>query len=153
MLSETLVEQRPTEKYSELPKECIFLGAKIKNLYDEKRLCIQEKYNPGRYRLKNINYNLFGILLEMNNEYKSLINKIKQQKTFDLIGYNLLLQEFKLSCNDCYFNLKPPIYPIDNFHMKKILPDFDYEHFICFNPEIPKFQSFTSLNLFLIVQD
>lgn len=153
MLSEQLYEQSTKEIYQELPKECIFIGAKIKNLYDEKRLCIQENFKPGRYKLETLDYRLFGVLLDIGKDFKSLINKIKQQKTFDLIGYNLLLQEFKLSCNDCYFNLKPPIYPIDNYHVKKILPSFDYEKFICFSHEAAKFQSFTSLNLFLIVQD
>jgi len=153
MLSNELVEKQPIQTYSEIPKECIFIGTKIKNLYDEKRLCIQENYAPGRYRLNNIDLNLFGIVKEITDTFGDLVRKIRHQKQFDLIGYNLLLNENNLTCNNCYYNLNPPIYPIDNHHIKKIIPEFDYENFICFNPEIPKFQAFTSLNLFLIVQD
>lgn len=153
MLSEQLIEQQPIEDYIDFPDESLFVGVRIKNLYDEKRLCISADYKPRRFKTLNPDTFLFGTLIETNKDIKSLIHKIKQQKKFDLIGYNLLLQDFKLTCNDCYFNLKPPLYPIDSYQVKRILPDFDYEKFICFNPEIPKFQAFTSLNLFLVVHD
>jgi len=153
MLTEELVELPPREVYSEMPKECVFIGAKIKNLYDENRICIQDTYGSNRYRIEKLDQNFLGIVKEIKPEHLNLVNRIKQQKSFDLIGYNLLLNDFKLACNECYFNLQPPIYPVDNHFIRKYISDFDFEKFICFNPEIPKFQAFASLNLLFVVQD
>jgi len=150
MLSDELINYEPREEYKQLDNDCVFIGVKIKNLYDEERTCIQEDFLPSRYKSIN-NTNLFGIVKDILPEHKQLIEKIKSQKIFDLIGYNLLLQDYKLTCNECYFNLRPPIYPIDNHFINKYIPEFNFEKFICFKPEIPKFQTFASLNLFFIV--
>lgn len=150
MLSDNLVQLPPVEEYSLIQEDCIFIGAKIRNLYDEQRLCIQSNLNPTRHRVQGVAFNLYGIKQSIAPEYQTLVNDLKQQKTYDLIGYSTLLQDHNLTCNDCYFNLKPPLYPIDNHHIRKCLPDFNYEEFICFNPEASKFQAFTSLNLFFI---
>jgi hypothetical protein len=152
MLSEKLTEIPPKEEYKEINDDCFFIGAKVKNLYDEQRICIQDNYSPGRYKIKNADYFLFGIKHQIPNEFKLLASRLKQNKIYDLIGYTIALQDFSLTCNDCYFNLRPPLYPVDTHHIKKCLKDFDYENFICFNPEVPKFQAFTSLNLFFIAQ-
>lgn len=152
MLSDNLVDIPPKQEYHDIPEDCIFIGTKIKNLYDEARICIQDGYFPQRYKIDGLDFSLFGITKPVSPEFKSLFRNLKQQKVYDLIGYSMLLQDFNLTCNDCYFNLRPPIYPIDNHHIKKCLPDFDYEQFICFNPEVPKFQAFTSINLFLITK-
>jgi len=153
MLDENLVNLPPKREYRKTAGSFLFIGSKIKNLYDEERICIQDAHSPERLQLANVNFLLFGIKKELTGKFKMLANMIIQQKAFDLIGYNILLNDFQLSCNECYFNLKPPIYPIDNTHIKKVIPDFDYNNFICFNPDIPNFQSFASLNLFLIIQD
>ena len=147
MLSENLYHLPVEKNYAPLPVEKVFVGVKIKNLYDEKRVCIKDAYSPTRYEAAN-NVKLYGVVKDVLQEHKVLLQKIKQQKIFDLIGYNLLLQDYRLTCNDCYFNLNPPLFPIDNHYIKKYIPDFDFENFICFNPEIPKFQAFTSLNIF-----
>ena len=149
MLSEDLYHLQPKEVYTDLPPDSLFIGVKIKNLYDEKRICIQDSYNPGRYKSSN-GLKLYGTIMDVNTDHKTLVYKLKKQKIFDLIGYNLLLQDYKLSCNECYFNLNPPLYPIDNSFIKKYIPDFNFENFICFNPEIPKFQAFSSLNVFFV---
>lgn len=153
MISETLAEATPCHAYDDITSDCVFIGTKIKNRYDEERLCVQPTYGLGRYRINNINQNFLGTIKEIKPEHKSLIKKIKQQKIYDLIGYNMLLQDYNLSCNDCYFNLRPPIYPIDSHHIIKYIPDFNFENFICFKPDVPKFQAFTTLNLFFIVND
>jgi hypothetical protein len=150
MLSEKLIDLPPKEEYEQLPDNCVFIGVKIKNLYDEKRICITDNYAPKRYISKN-GVMLFGMVKEVLNEHKLLMQNIKQQKIFDLIGYNLLLQDHKLTCNECYFNLNPPLYPVDNVFIKKYINDFDFENFICFNPDIPKFQAFASLNLYFYI--
>lgn len=150
MLSDNLVELPPKEDYSLVDEDCLFIGIKIKNSYDEERICIKDTYSPGRYKVNGADFNLFGIKKNITPEFKKLIDNLKQQKIYDLIGYSIALQEYNLTCNECYFNLRPPLYPVDTHHIKKCLPDFNYEDFICFNPEIPKFQAFSSLNLFFI---
>jgi hypothetical protein len=152
MIDENLTEQHPSEEYDIISSSCVFIGTKIKNKYDESRLCVQPTYGVGRYSLTS-GEKLLGTTKDFLPEHKNLIKKIKQQKIYDLIGYNLILQDHGLTCNDCYFNLNPPVYPIDNVHIRKYIPDFDFEKFICFKPEVPKFQAFSSLNLFFIVQD
>jgi hypothetical protein len=150
MLSDNLVELPPKENYSTIDEDCLFIGTKIKNRYDEERICIKDTFEPGRYKVDGIDFLLYGLKKNISPEYKKLVNSLKLQKIYDLIGYSVALQDFSLSCNDCYFNLRPPLYPIDNHHIKKCLPEFNYEDFVCFNPEIPKFQAFTSLNVFFI---
>lgn len=149
LLSEDLTGYDPKAEYKEMPNNSVFIGVKIKNLYDEERTCIQDYYDADRYVAKN-GVKLFGIVKEVLPEHRQLVQTLKQQKKFDLIGYNLLLQDNRLSCNECYFNLNPPLYPIDNCYISKYIPDFDFEKFICFKPDIPKFQAFASLNTFFV---
>lgn len=149
MLSETLADLPVAEKYEDISSSCVFIGAKIKNRYDEKRICINENYTPKRIKVSN-NTNLFGITLDPIPEHQEMVVKLKAQKIFDLIGYNILLQEYKLSCNDVYYNLLPPLYPIDNIHINKYIKNFNFEDFICFNLDSAKFQSFYSVNVFFI---
>jgi len=149
MLSESLAELPVSEEYEDIKKSCVFVGAKIKNRYDEKRVCINEKYNPKRVKISN-DIKLFGITLNPISEHQEMVSKLKAQKIFDLIGYNLLLQEYKLSCNEVYYNLLPPLYPIDNIHINKYLKDFNFEDFVCFNMDSAKFQSYYTVNVFFI---
>lgn len=151
MIDQELASLPVTENYDNNLDSCIFIGTKIKNRYDEKRICINEKYNPKRFFIDE-KIKLYGITLTPTSEHKSLIDKIRKQKTFDLIGYNLLLQEYKLSCNDVYFNLHPPLFPIDSIHILKYIKDFNFEDFICHNLKSAKFQSFYSLNVFFVAK-
>lgn len=151
MISENLAEVPPKDSYEPIMSACLFVGLKIKNLYDEERLCIKDSFSPKRVHVEGCNYRLYGSVLPLKGDFITLSNKIKQQKAYDLIGYNTLLQEHKLSCNECYFNLKPPIYPIDGQHIKKVLPEYNFKDFICFNLKASHFQSYTSTNLFLIL--
>lgn len=150
MLSDNLAQLPPKKDYKKITKDCLFIGTKIRNLYDEERICIKETFLPERYSVEGLDYKLFGVVKDIPNECKTLLSKIKQNKIYDLIGYSMTLQDFNLTCNESFYNLRPPIYPIDNHHIKKYIDKFNYEDFICFNPEIPKFQAFSSLNLFFI---
>jgi len=100
----------------------IFLGFIIKNEYDNKRLKINEDYNPKRFiRIYKENGKskmlpLYGICLELNELGKKVVNLIsKQEKSYDinLLVYQNLLNECDLTCNDCYAYFKSGIYPID----------------------------------------
>lgn len=151
MLSENLADLPPKKSYERITSGCLFVGFKIKNLYDEERLCIQESFDPKRIYVEGSSYMLYGTILPLKGDFIPLSNKVKHQRAYDLIGYNMLLQEYKLSCNECYFNLRPPVYPIDNQYIRKILPEYNYKDYICFNLKASKFQSYTSPNLFLLL--
>ena len=152
MLDSNLIEYLPKEFYKPIVEDVFFFGYKIKNLYDEKRLCINESFKPERLVVKNLYY--YGIKLSCNNtNIQKLVQEIKQKKPFDYIGYNQLLTKHKLSYDNNVYELKESCYPIDNVHIKNFIPDFDVEKFICINSEIPAFQSFSSLNLCLILND
>jgi hypothetical protein len=151
MINEDLANYPPQQNYEEIKRDCVFIGSVIKNLYDEKRICIKDTFDSKRYRVSFSNLNLYGITKEIAPEHKKLSVEIKKQKSFDLIGYNLLLNEYNLNCNDCFFNLKPPIYPVDSQYINTYIDNFSYDQFICFNHEVAKFQAFTNCNLFFII--
>lgn len=109
----------------------IFLGFIIKNEYDNKRLKINDEYNPKKFvRIYKQNGEskmlpLYGICLELNDLGKNIANLItEQEKSYDtnLVVYQNLLCEFNLSCNDCYGYFKSGIYPID-FNKFRYLTD------------------------------
>ena len=100
----------------------IFLGFIIKNEYDNKRLKINDDYNPKRFiRIYKQNGEskmlpLYGICIELNELGKNIANLINaQEKSYgiNLVVYQNLLSEFNLTCNDCYAHFKNGIYPID----------------------------------------
>tara|TARA_R110000787_G_scaffold40970_2_gene101367 strand:+ start:1020 stop:1529 length:510 start_codon:yes stop_codon:yes gene_type:complete len=100
----------------------IFLGFIIKNEYDNKRLDINEKYNPKKFfRLYKSNSKsnmlpLYGVCLKPNELGEKIIRLVSdQEKSYDinLVVYQNLLSEFDITCNDCYAYFKSGIYPID----------------------------------------
>jgi hypothetical protein len=153
MLSESLTEHMPVLKYEEMPKGHIFFGCRIKNLYDEKRLKINPLFNAKRYSIKEKKLFFYGIILDSSIISKQIMQKINSRKPFDLIGYSSLLESFNLTCENCFFNLQPPIYPFDNIHINKYLTNFKYDNFIQINQKIPAFQQFTSLDMFIVCDD
>ena len=110
----------------------IFLGFIIKNEYDNKRLEINEKYNPKKFfRLykakgKSSMLPLYGICLKPNDLGDNIIKIIgDQEKSYDinLVVYQNLLSEFELTCNDCYAYFKSGIYPIDFNKFRSLTDD------------------------------
>ena len=134
MIDVSLVESPvEEEEFSyQTPREpSIFLGFIIKNEYDNKRLEINEKYNPKKFfRLykakgKSSMLPLYGICLKPNDVGDNIIKTISsQEKSYDinLVVYQNLLSEFNLTCNDCYAYFKSGIYPID-FNKFRYLTD------------------------------
>jgi hypothetical protein len=152
MLDSNLIYCAPKELYSPITEDIFFFGYKIKNLYDEKRLHISESFKPKRFLIKENHF--YGINLDINDKLiRKIINDIKQKKPFDYIGYNQLLLKYNLSYDNNVYELTDYCYPVDNVHIKKFIPNFNVENFIYINPEIPAFQSFSSLNLYLILND
>lgn len=100
----------------------IFLGFIIKNEYDNKRLKINKKYLPKKFvRIfkqgdETKVLPLYGICLELNKKGVKVAEIIKEQDikyNTNLLVYQNLLEQFDLTCNDCYGYFEKGIYPID----------------------------------------
>ena len=74
MLQEDLLEVSPSENYQPISDDCIFVGVKIKNKYDEERLCIKDDYSPERYKIDKLGFKLYGITKEIPNSQKQLVS-------------------------------------------------------------------------------
>ncbi len=118
-------------KYETPIQPSVFLGFIIKNEYDNKRLGINEKYNPSKFIRMYKNKGkievlpLYGICFKLNEFGKSITSALKkQEESYDinLVVYQNLLSEFSLSCNDCYGHFRSGIYPID-FNKFRYLTD------------------------------
>lgn len=108
---------------------CI-LGFQLKNLYDQKRLIIKSKYNPidvihfvpGEAIMPKF---FRGIKIPINNLLNYLIAKLESLGNINTEKinndfYTQILNEYKLSCNNCFAFLRKGIYPIDSEHLDKI---------------------------------
>jgi hypothetical protein len=152
MLSEDLVDFLPKKKYCYFPKNNIFFGFKIKNLYDEKRININSTYDPTYYKLTDReNDYYYGICLKPKLEYSFLLENLKDRKEVDLISYCNFLEKLKLNCEESFFYFNPPVYPLDTENIKKYIPDFKYNNFISFKEEIPMFQQFSALIMLAVI--
>lgn len=149
MLSEELVDLPPKKEYKNFLKDGFFFGFKIKNLYDERRVKINDIYNPGYYKINNTN--IYGAYISPNSQHITLLKTIKKQKYFDLIGYCNLLEEYNLSCNKNFYDLQPFLYPVDTENIKMYFNDYSYETFIDFQEEIPNFQQFMSTHMLIVL--
>jgi hypothetical protein len=138
----------------------IFLGFIIKNEYDNQRLKINEKYDPKRFlRVYKINGEknllpLYGFCLPLNGLGENIVNVIsKQENSFDinLTLYQNILNQYNLTCNDCYGYFKSGIYPID-FNKFRVLTDDEIskdkkilQHMLNLNENKFDFQKFGSV--------
>jgi len=145
---------------------CLFLGFIIKNEYDNKRLRINEKYNPKK-SLYVYNGNkkdlsilpLYGVTFELNDIALSLVKLLDKQEKNDnvnIIVYENLLQQFDLSCNECYGYFSKKIYPIDFKHLRKLTNDDAVkdkkilQHMLDFKENKFDFQKFGSLKILIL---
>ena len=150
MLSEELVNLPPQKKYKKITSDNVFIGCKIKNLYDEKRVEINSRYNPDYYEVDNETL-IYGAVYKPTSKHSLLIQNLKNKDTFDVMGYSSLLEKYSLTCDNCFLNLKPPVYPVDMQNVTSYLSEYKYEDFILFKKELPNFQQFISINMFLIL--
>jgi len=101
----------------------IMLGFQLKNLYDQKRLLIKDKYDvqdiihfiPRETMLPKF---FRGIKLTIKPSIVSLIAMLENlglsDREISLPTYRNILDKYKLSCNNCYAFLQKGIYPIDS---------------------------------------
>ena len=134
----------------------VILGFQLKNLYDQKRLIIKPEYKPvdvihfvpGEAILPKF---FRGIKVKIEPKYNYLITKLEAlgssaaaeiNKSF----YAEMLNEYGLSCNNCFAFLRKGIYPIDSEHLNaftnlKITQKDLYDH-VLEKTESSNFQSF-----------
>ena len=106
------------------------LGFQIKNLYDQKRLNINKDFNPTNIIHfipgETVMPKFFrGIKLQLNSKFNYLVAKLEALGTLstqeiDKKFYVELLNEYNLSCNNCFAYLRKGIYPIDSEHLNLI---------------------------------
>ena len=106
------------------------LGFQLKNLYDQKRLIIKKEYNPidviHFVPGESIMPKFFrGIKINFNSRFNYFVNKLEALSTsstekIDNKYYTELLNEYGLSCNNCFAYLRKGVYPIDSEHLDLI---------------------------------
>jgi hypothetical protein len=103
------------------------VGFQLKNLYDQKRLIFNKKFNsidiihliPEESILPTF---FRGVKFDINPKYNYFIKKLEALGTLrslkiELNYYKELLKEYNLTCDNCYAYLRKGIYPIDSEHL------------------------------------
>jgi hypothetical protein len=144
------------------------IGFQLKNLYDQQRIKVKSKYNTKDVihilPTANIEAAFFrGIKIQIHEKYQPLLSQLGKFNTtlssniIDVEVYRNLLQEYDLTCNECYAFLKRGIYPIDGSCLSKI-SNIDitleslYEN--AFNTKsVPIYQSFSSFTIFILCNE
>lgn len=130
-------------------KSGYFAGHIIKNLYDEQRFLINEKYNPQRFTFatSNGNYKLYGILKPTSD---ALIKQLTDAPPDCIGAYSSALTLRGLSCMTCFLHFSPGLYPIDSAYLHRIFPDIAMNNFNT-NKNAPSFQRIGHIYLFALV--
>jgi hypothetical protein len=153
MISDEYFHLDPIEKYLPFTFSCFFIGVRIKNRYDELRIKINHDFNPLRRIIEQTGDKFYGVIVKQTPEYFSVIPEIKHRKPFDYIGYNTLLNEYNLTCDEEFFKMNNFFFPIDYEHVKRISPNFNYSDYLCLNDGSADFQRFAQPELFIISID
>ena len=129
----------------------LFCGYVIKNLFDEKRFNIHEKYSPQRFsfKTKEKTYLLYGHLKALTKE-NLFIQKLIQHPPKNIGEYNSLLTLNGLSCFSCFLYFNPGLYPIDTSYITTFFPDFNLEDFSS-KTQIPFYQRIGHIYVFALI--
>jgi hypothetical protein len=143
------------------------IGFQLKNLYDQQRIRIKSKYNTKDiiHILPTVNLEATffrGIKIYIREKYHPLLKQLSKlnlilNNEINTTIYKNLLNEYNLTCNECYAFLKKGVYPIDGQCLSKI-SNIDitleslYEN--AFNTKsVPVFQSFSSFTIFILCNE
>lgn len=116
----------------EYDKPCLFIGHILKNEYDNRRLELNSDYNPVKFFTTYLESGewkllpLYGILRDLNSEGKQLAKLINEQESrasMNVIIYENLINQFNVTCNDCYGYYRNNVYPIDFNTFRKLTDD------------------------------
>lgn len=139
----------PKKKYEKNENVKLFIGCLIKSEYDERRIKINENFNP--YRVEYNGNFFYGCLFEPKQKFLKTIEKIKEFKSLDLYSYNKILKENQLSCDENFAYFDGNMYPIDGSHILNYIDNFSYNMFFENIPEIPMHQRIKSVNMFIFL--
>jgi hypothetical protein len=139
------------------------LGFQLKNLYDQCRLQLKSSYKfrdyihflPGSDATPTF---FRGVIFSPKNNF---LNLFRQLENFNLSlsdlpikHYKNLLNEYSLTCNNCYAFLQKGIYPVDSECITKVSKNnFDLTDLYtnAFNTkEVPSFQLYGYFTIFIL---
>jgi hypothetical protein len=143
------------------------IGFQLKNSYDQQGIKVKSKYNTKDIihllPTAKMSPTFFrGIKIHIREKYFPLIEQFKKLNTIlnDSINvdvYKNLLEEYGLTCNECYAFLRKGVYPVDGSCLSKI-SNIDitleslYEN--AFDTKnVPAFQSFSSFTIFILCNE
>jgi hypothetical protein len=143
------------------------IGFQLKNLYDQQRIKIKSKYNTKDiiHILPTVNLEAAffrGIKIFIYEKYYPLLEQLGKFNTIlsndlNITAYKNLLNEYGLTCNECYAFLRKGVYPIDGGCLSSI-SNIDitleslYEN--AFNTKsVPIYQSFSSFTIFILCNE
>jgi hypothetical protein len=159
LLDSGLADFEPICEYEKIHNSTIFFGCEIKNRYDEERICIKN-YNDlkiKRYSYKPNNYYnstpifLYGFCFDPKGEDRHLVSHLGKLDKIDLITYSNLLEKYSYKPGENFLKLTQNIYPLDPVHIEKYMTGFDVENAFIFNSDVPVFQQFTSINMYILL--
>jgi len=97
----------------------VMLGFQLKNLYDQKRIQINKKFESHDF-IHFVPQELMmpkffrGIKINVQKKYIPLINELASKVNYTLEKYKVLLEQYNLSCDSCYAYFNNGVYPIDS---------------------------------------
>lgn len=167
-------KQADITNYGVLPNTMyplLFLGFIIKNEYDNKRIQLNESFNPvqllhipnGKQNMDKdgksfLGYALKGIILKPNENTTHLMHSVlKQEKiAINLVTYENLLNQYGFCCKETYNLFSKNFYPIDFENLKSVCSnDFKddkkiFQHLLNLDEKSFDFQKFSALKLLVL---
>ncbi len=141
----------------------LFLGVKIKNLYDQERLIISEKFSPRQIICpfdseEGMKEGYFrGFEIEKNKEIEPFFEQLKRftENGCSLKDYNQLLFQYHLSCSENYGYFEAGIFPLNTECLNIVsTTDLDVELLykeVFSDSDIPYWQHLGYLSLFILI--
>jgi hypothetical protein len=142
------------------------IGFQLKNSYDQKRIKLTSllPVKDVVHKLPTSKAHpmfLRGLPLNVRPHFLPLLKQLRELNTtlhdnVDLIRYKHILNNYKLTCNDCFAYLRKGVYPIDG-ECLDLIADTNYtisDLYNSFNTkDIPAFQSFCTFTIFILCNE
>lgn len=144
----TSYENHPILSYQEIDEPMIFIGCCIKSQYDENRISIKDSFNPKR--IMHCDRFLYGSIFIPKDECLLMLESLKQVNQIDLYTYNKIISNNNFSCDENFIFLEDGLYPFDEKHIDRYIPNFEYDNFFDDDLEMPIYQKIKSIKMFLL---
>ena len=144
---------------------CI-LGFQLKNSYDQERIKLKTKYKSRDIihllPTASIEPVCFrGLKLEIKADLTQFLTQLRELNTslkdsVSVNAYKHLLNEYGLTCNECYAYLRKGVYPVDGSCLGRISTckwSLEELYNDAFDNKIPFFQSFSSFTIFILCNE